>query len=445
MNPNGNVRVRFAPSPTGFFHIGGARTALFNWLYAHHTGGAFVLRIEDTDEQRNTPEALEVILSSLRWLGLDWDEGPGVGGSHGPYFQSERSDLYRRYIEQLETSGRAYERDGAIYFKVSGEPQEIDDAVRGKVVRREEKDFVIVRSNGKPVFHLVVVVDDIAMGITHVIRGEDHLSNTSKHTELFKAFDAPLPKFAHIPLILKANGPGKMSKRDSGFLVEDYQKRDFLPEAVRNYLCLLGWSPKDDSEVLSLDELIGRFDLPGIIKDSARFDERKLVFFNTEYLRGLPIGSFVELARPVLLNAGTIDDRTEEGYLKSVLTLCQEKVRLLGELPVYVDYFFNEAFPVDAKAKTKIFRRGAPCERLRELAAALESVESFSEEKLEITVKCLAESNEVYTGDFIHPARLAISGTNAGPSFYGLLRVLGKRRSLSRIQSFIDRFEESES
>ncbi|HEY5228014.1 MAG TPA: glutamate--tRNA ligase family protein, partial [Opitutaceae bacterium] len=222
------VRVRFAPSPTGFFHIGSARTALFNWLYARHTGGVFILRVEDTDHSRNSEEFLNVIYGSLKWLGLNWDEGPGVGGAFGPYRQSERSAIYKEYLERLRASGRTYEKDGATVFKISGEPQVIEDAIRGRVERTEEKDFVIVRSDGNPVFHFVNVVDDIAMKVTHVIRGEDHLSNTSKHTELFKALGAPLPIYAHIPLILKQNGPGKMSKRDQGALIEEYQKRGFI-------------------------------------------------------------------------------------------------------------------------------------------------------------------------------------------------------------------------
>jgi glutamyl/glutaminyl-tRNA synthetase len=252
------VRVRFAPSPTGFFHIGSARTALFNWLYARHTGGVFILRIEDTDKERNSEEFLRVIYESLRWLGMDWVEGPGVGGNFGPYRQSERAAIYREYIERLRAAGRTYEKDGATFFRISGEPQVIDDAIRGRVVRTEEKDFVIVRSDGNPVFHFVNVVDDLAMQVTHVIRGEDHLSNTSKHTELFRAFGALLPVYAHIPLILKQNGPGKMSKRDQGALIEEYQRRGFQPDALVNFLCLLGWSPKNDAEKMPLEEIIRR-------------------------------------------------------------------------------------------------------------------------------------------------------------------------------------------
>ena len=196
-----NVRVRFAPSPTGYFHIGGARTALFNWLYAKHTHGTFVLRIEDSDTERNKKESLESLLTNLKWMGLDWDEGPEVGGPYGPYFQSERNDIYKKYLKQLQDNGRVYEKDGAIWLKVSGEMQTIDDVIHGPVNRLEEKDFVIYRSNGTPVFHFVNVIDDIDMKITHVIRGEDHLSNTSKHMELYKAFGVQAPKFAHIPLI----------------------------------------------------------------------------------------------------------------------------------------------------------------------------------------------------------------------------------------------------
>lgn len=204
------VRVRFAPSPTGFFHIGSARTALFNWLYAKHTGGTFVLRIEDTDEERNSVEYLNILKDGMKWLGLDWDEGPDVGGNYGPYFQSKRADIYREYLEILRKKGRAYDKDGAVFFKVSGEAQVLHDAVYGDVERTEEKDFPIFRSNGTPVFHFVNVVDDICMEITNVIRGQDHLTNTNKHIELFKAFDAPMPQFAHIPLIhSKARGRAK--------------------------------------------------------------------------------------------------------------------------------------------------------------------------------------------------------------------------------------------
>src|SRR5947209_277359 len=262
------VRVRFAPSPTGFLHIGGARTALFNWLYARHTGGTFVLRIEDTDVARNSQEAVEVILNGLRWLGLDWDEGPMTGeatgpsrGEYGPYFQSQRKENYRRRVEALLSHGLAYEKEGAVKFKMPREPILIQDVVVGDV-RREltdreqaDPDFVIVRSDGEPVFHLVNVIDDLEMNITHVIRGEDHLSNTAKHIALFKAFGVQPPHYAHIPLILNIAGT-KMRKRDQGASLSTYMEEGYAPEALVNYLCLLGWSPKHNREKIPIAEVI---------------------------------------------------------------------------------------------------------------------------------------------------------------------------------------------
>lgn len=438
MNISG-VRVRFAPSPTGFFHIGSARTALFTWLYARHTGGTFVLRIEDTDKARNSDPFLQVIFDSLRWLGMDWDEGPQKSGPYEPYFQSQRVSTYKHYIERLKSTGRTYEQDGALYFKVSGEPQVIKDIVRGEVTRLEDKDFVVVRSNGEPVFHLVNVIDDIDMKITHVIRGEDHLSNTSKHVELFKAFEAPIPVFAHIPLILKLEGSGKMSKRDKGALLEEYRSRHYLPEAVCNYLCLLGWSPKEDREILPMTEIIQLFDLPAISKNNARFDEKKMAFINGVYVRALPSKQLIAYAKPILLNAGVVAaDVLEDTYLANVLSICQEKLRSLEELPGVVHYFFNDPVKPNVKLIDKLLNKGDPKARLKELYVALMNHESFTYEALEILVNELAHTHVMTTTAYIQPARLAISGIDVGPKFYGMLQVLGKSTVLKRIQSFIE-------
>jgi glutamyl-tRNA synthetase len=432
------VRVRFAPSPTGFFHIGSARTALFNWLYARHTGGVFILRVEDTDQTRNSDEFLRLIYDSLRWLGLDWDEGPGKGGAHGPYRQSERAPIYKEYLERLKASGRTYEKDGALLFRISGEPQVIQDAIRGRVERTEEKDFVIVRSDGNPVFHLVNVVDDIAMQVTHVIRGEDHLSNTSKHSELFKAFGVPLPVYAHIPLILKQNGPGKMSKRDQGALIEDYRKRGFVPEALVNFLCLLGWSPKEDREKLPIGEIIRLFDLPGINQSNARFDEKKLAHMNMVYLHEMEPDRCFTFARDYLFSTPFFAwAAAKEDYLRDVILLCQPKIRALEDLPGFIGYFFGEEFEIDAKAREKVFAKGDPNARLRELLAEFPSADFSSDAALEALVQGMAARHSVGTGDYIHPARLAVSGTGVGPSFYGLLRVLGRERVSSRIERFL--------
>lgn len=432
------VRVRFAPSPTGFFHIGSARTALFNWLYARHTGGTFVLRIEDTDKERNSDAFLQVIYDSLRWLGLNWDEGPLVGGDYGPYRQSERADIYRAYLEKLRAAGRTYENEGATYFKISGQPQIIEDAIRGRVERTEEKDFVIIRSDGSPVFHFVNVVDDIAMKITHVIRGEDHLSNTSKHTELFAAFGAPVPVYAHIPLILKQQGAGKMSKRDQGALIEEYQRRGFLPEALVNFLCLLGWSPKNDQEKLPIEEIIRLFDLPAVHQGNARFDEKKMAHMNMSYLHAMTPDQYVDVATRYLDRIGFLaTHHPDAGYLRAVLTLCQVKIRSLEELPAAIGYFFNEDFPYDAKSREKIFAKGDPKARLQEFIDALPSADFASDATLEAWLQALAAAKGATTSDYIHPGRLAFSGGSAGPTFYGLLRVLGRERAERRIRRFL--------
>ncbi len=431
------VRVRFAPSPTGFFHIGSARTALFNWLYARHTGGVFILRIEDTDKERNSEAFLNVIYDSLTWLGLNWDEGPKVGGAFGPYRQSERADIYREHLEKLKATGRTYDKDGAVFFKISGEPQVIDDAIRGRVERTEEKDFVIVRSDGNPVFHLVNVVDDITMGITHVIRGEDHLSNTSKHTELFKAFGAPLPVYAHIPLILKQNGPGKMSKRDQGALIEEYQKRGFLPEALVNFLCLLGWNPGDDREKMPIAEIIRLFDLPSVNQSNARFDEKKLAHMNMAYLLEQPADRFVQLARDYFARQNlAVALAADAAYFREIMLLSQPKIKSIEELPAYTGYFFTDDFAIDPKARDKVMAKGDPKARLAELAAMLKTADFSSDSAIEEAIKVLAASHELGFGDYQSVARLAVTGTNVGPSITSIFRVLGRDRVLRRIERF---------
>ncbi|MCC5022072.1 MAG: glutamate--tRNA ligase [Candidatus Synoicihabitans palmerolidicus] len=435
------VRVRFAPSPTGFFHIGSARTALFNWLYARHTGGVFILRVEDTDKERNSEEFLNVIYDSLNWLGLNWDEGPQIGGGFGPYRQSERADIYRSYLEKLKATGRVYEKDGATWFKISGEPQLIDDAIRGRVERTEEKNFVIIRSGGNPVFHFVNVVDDISMGVTHVIRGEDHLSNTSKHTELFKAFGAPLPVFAHIPLILKQDGPGKMSKRDQGALIEEYQKRGYLPEAVFNFLCLLGWNPKDDREKMTIEEIVSLFDFPGVNQSNARFDDRKMAHMNMTYLLALPPEEYLAKARALFAGSdegAAVMDAVSEDYFSQVIAISQPKVKAIDELPSYTVYFFTEDFPWNEKAITKTFKKGEPLARLGELRQLLAMAPNFSDEAaVEAMIKAGAETNGFGFGDYQAVARLAVTGTNAGPGLTQILRVLGPEKVLSRFDRIL--------
>ena len=450
------VRVRFAPSPTGFFHIGSARTALFNWLYARHTGGTFVLRIEDTDKERNTEEALQVLLEGMKWMGMDWDEGPDVGGNYGPYFQSQRQPIYDEYLEKLTAAGRTYEKDGAIWFKLEGErystyddylkteiekvkamPVVIEDEVRGRVERAEEKDFVLVRKDGSPGFHLVNVIDDITMGITHVIRGEDHLSNTSKHVELYNAFGVKPPKFAHIPLILKEEGSGKMSKRDKGALIEEYEARGFLAVAVRNYISLLGWNPKDEREKMNIDEIIELFDFSGINKGNSRFDEKKLSALNAEYLRELNIESFTFLARPLLNEAGVVSENADENYLQAVLTLCQPKARSLDTLSELCGYFFVDDYAMDEKTGAKIAKKTDPKELLGEVLPILESIKSFDADTLKSALETHAESKDQKVFGYFPALRYATSGQGGGPDLLPMLAVMGRERVVARIKRFI--------
>lgn len=450
-----DVRVRFAPSPTGFFHIGSARTALFNWLYARHTGGTFVLRIEDTDTERNTPEALQSLLDGMRWIGLDWDEGPEAGGEHGPYFQSERTAIYEDYLEKLTDAGRTAERDGAVYFtlvgerytefdkyknaeieKVRTEPVVIEDAIRGRVERTVEQDFVIRRSNGDFGFHFVNVVDDITMGMTHVIRGEDHLSNTARHVELYRAFGAEPPVFAHIPLILKSDGKGKMSKRDEGAYIEDYQRQHYLAQAVRNYLCLLGWNPKDDREIMPIGEIIERFDFGGINKDGARFDVQKLAHINTEYLRALPLETFAHLAAPVLAEARLIDTATDEDYLQRVLALCRPKAVSLQGMPQLLATFFTDVVEIDGTARAKVFKKGEPAARLQELLPSLDLLDDWSEAGLEACFGAVAGQHGQKPTAYFPITRLAATGQGGGVPLFGLLSVLGKAKVLARLKTF---------
>ena len=434
-----SVRVRFAPSPTGYLHIGGARTALFNWLYARHTGGQFVLRIEDTDEERNTPEAINVILEGLRWLGLDWDEGPASNdpagdsvGDRGPYYQSQRADIYARRVAELQEKGLAYEDEGAIRFRMQREAVTIPDLICGDVVReltdreQEQPDFVIVRSDGKPVFHLVNVVDDIEMGITHVIRGEDHLSNTAKHIALFRAFGVEPPQFAHIPLILNANG-SKMSKRDEGASLDGWQQAGYVPSAVTNYLSLLGWSPKDDSQVMPMAEIIERFDLPQINRANARFDLEKLQWMNYEHLRALPMEDYRTRAAAVGVDFWDADD----AYIAAALNTVKDKVKQVEDLPTFCSFYFTDEFPYDEAMAAKAF---APenKEAFVRLRAVYAEVEAFEPEPLETALKALAEELDVKVRVLVMPARCACTGVKVGPSLYDLMAVLGRERVLAR-------------
>jgi glutamyl-tRNA synthetase len=423
---------------------------LFNWLYARHTGGTFILRIEDTDAARNTQEAVNVILNGLRWLGLDWDEGPVTGdangpskGDCGPYFQSQRKDNYRRRVETLLSSGLAYEQDGTVKFKMSRAPILIPDLVVGDV-RREltdreqaDPDFIIVRSDGQPVFHLVNVIDDLEMNVTHVIRGEDHLTNTAKHIALFRAFGVEPPKYAHIPLILNIDGT-KMSKRDKGASLMTYVEEGYLPAALVNYLCLLGWSPKHNREKMALAEVVEAFDLPQVLRHNARFDLTKLNWLNGEYVRELGDDRLYELSEEALTRAGLDLKKYPAEYVKAALETCKGKIKLFGELPAYAGFYFKDDIEYDPVAAQKDFTpENKP--RLAKLRDALAKLEPFEADPIGNTLKTAAQELGVKAGVLVHPTRLACCGNTAGPSLYHLLAILGKERALQRIDRALAR------
>ncbi|CAN5398893.1 glutamate--tRNA ligase [soil metagenome] len=437
------VRVRFAPSPTGYLHIGGARTALFNWLFARHTGGTFVLRVEDTDQSRNTAAAAQAIYDGLRWLGLDWNEGPQVGGDYGPYFQSERNEIYERHLAKLEAAGHLFEENGAIRFRSPREHVVVDDIVCGRIDfdltnPETHPDMTIRRPDGSWIFHFVNVVDDIEMKISHVIRGEDHLSNTPKHIELYRALGAKPPRFAHIPLILNQDG-SKMSKRDTGASISTYIEEGFVPEAVRNFLCLLGWSPKDDREKIGIEEVVRLFELEKLNRKNAAFDLDKCTWLSGEYLRELSDERFHEMARAALARAGFDLTRFPNEYLRAALDTCKGKFRIFSELPAYGGFYFTDEIQYQPEGVAKHFvPENKP--RLETLRVAFASLENFDATSIEAALKTTATQLGVKARDLVHPTRLAVTGSNAGPSLYHLLEILGKEKVLSRIDAALTLF-----
>jgi glutamyl-tRNA synthetase len=438
-----NVRVRFAPSPTGYLHIGGARTALFNWLYAKHTGGNLILRIEDTDRARNTAEAAQAIYDGLRWLGLDWDEGPQAGGNFGPYFQSERESIYQNYLDRLRAAERVYDDAGSVRFRFAREKVVVDDVICGHIEfdmtsPETNPDMTIRRPDGSWIFHFVNVVDDIEMKISHVIRGEDHLSNTPKHVQLYRALGAAPPRFAHIPLILNLDG-SKMSKRDQGASLNAYKEGGYLPEAVRNYLCLLGWSPKDNREKLELDEVVRLFELEKVHRKNAAFDLDKCTWLNGEYVRELGDERFQDLARAALQKAGIDLTKFPADYVSAALETCKGKFKIFSELAAYCGFYFIDDFEYNPEGLAKHFvPENKP--RLLAVRAAFAASENFDAASLETALKATAAELAVKAGALVHPTRLAVTGSNAGPSLYHLLEILGKEKVLVRLDRALASF-----
>ncbi|MGE9266534.1 MAG: glutamate--tRNA ligase [Verrucomicrobiales bacterium] len=423
------VRTRFAPSPTGYLHVGGARTALFNWLFAKKLGGEFVLRVEDTDAARNTEEARQAIFDGLSWLGLDWEGPEGREGACGPYYQSQRTEIYAEWFEKLVAAGRVYEDEGAWRFRFERKPVTMTDLVCGEVTvdyRNEENtpDMVVRRSDGSFVFHFVNVVDDLTMGITHVIRGEDHLMNTPKHLQLIEAFGEKAPEYAHIPLILNENG-SKMSKRDEGAALGEYPEKGFLPAAVVNFLALLGWSPKDDSEIFSPAELIEKFTLENVNRAPARFDAKKCLWVSQQHLLALSEADFLAVAR-------TKAPQASDEMLLSI----REKVSLLTEIPEAVAFYLEADYAVADEALEKVRKNAQAAELLAELARAFESLSDWNE--AQATIGETAKAQGVKPGQLMFPTRVALSGKAGGPDLGDILRILGQNECVRRVRRMVD-------
>ncbi len=439
-----SVRVRFAPSPTGNVHIGNIRTALFNWLFARHEGGQFLVRVEDTDRERSTPEAVQTVFDALNWLGIDHDEEP--------LYQSSRRDAHLTAADTLQEQELAYLEDkgdtgrgDCVVFKMPDEVATISDEIKGELTKQAEdlQDFVIVRSDGSPVFHLGNVVDDIEMGITHVIRGDDHLENTFRHVALYRALGAEPPTFVHLPMIVNEQGK-PYSKRDGAAFVGEFRERGFLPEALFNYLALLGWSPGDDREVMTRDEMIQAFTLDRVKSGAAQMDMSKLEWMNGEHMRNLPVEEFKAGFEAALAEGGIDVSSADDAYRAEVVALMQIRTNLYKDAPADSGFFFTEDFDFDEKAMKKRLLKPDVPSLLTEMKSRLDALESFDEAAIEAVVRDYAEANDMSTGKLVHPLRVAVSGISKGPGLFEMLAALGKERVSQRIDRALDLIQSSE-
>ncbi|MGB5105675.1 MAG: glutamate--tRNA ligase [Candidatus Zixiibacteriota bacterium] len=466
------VRVRIAPSPTGYFHVGTARTAIYNWLFARHTGGKFLLRIEDTDKERSKKEFVDVILDGLNWLGLNWDEEI--------VYQSSRLHTYKPFAEELVAAGKAYrcfcsaedlqhKREAAqaakhdyhyertcreltkdqveanlhagmpfvirLKLPLSGTAS-FADVVLGRMEKdyHDLDDFIILKSDGNAIYNFAVVMDDHEMGITHVIRGNDHITNTFLQKEIYSAFGWKLPAFGHLSLILRPDKT-KVSKRKGDKSVDEYQKEGYLPEAILNFLALLGWSPKDDREKMSRQELIDAFSLDGINAANAIFNPEKLTWLNGQYIMEKTNHQLAEIVAPLLIESGLTTRyylETRWQWLMKIMGMLKERCKLLTDFVPACVYFFSENFEYDEKGVQKTFTKEA-AERLNKLADSFSRIDDFSHDKIEAAVRELAESLSIKPAVLIHPTRLAASGMTGGPSLFSMLEAIGKDRVVARL------------
>ena len=427
------IRTRFAPSPTGNVHIGNIRAAIYNWLYARHNGGEFLLRIEDTDLERSTPAAVQTVLDSLKWLGLDYD-GEAL-------YQSTQRQHHLELAEQLLRSGHAYKEDKGgtgkgecVIFKMPGTDITYHDEVKGDLTKKAEdlRDFVIVRSDGSPVFHLGNVADDITQGVTHVIRGDDHVENTFKHIALYRALGAPIPKFAHLPMIVNAQGK-PYSKRDGAAYVGEFQERGFLPEALFNSLALLGWSPGDDREVMTRQEMVDLFTLDRVRSAPSQLDMDKLLWMNGEHLRKMAPAAVADACRAAMEKAGIWRDGTDMDYFRAAVACMGDRIKLFPDMGKNAAFFFDEAFPYDEKSVRKRLLKEGALDILRAERELLAALPAFGTAETDAALHAYAAEKGLGMGDLVHPLRVAVSGTGVGPGLFEMLGVMGRERVLSRI------------
>lgn len=479
------VRVRFAPSPTGYLHIGGARTALFNWLFAHKMGGKLILRIEDTDTERLKEDSVSQILTSLKWLGINWDEGPEVGGDCGPYYQSERLDIYKKYAEQLLAEGKAYycfctpadleaqrekQRAAKQPFRyartcrdlskeeveqriAAGEsysvrvkiPLEgtitVHDLIHGDVTFNMDQfdDFVIVKSNGMPTYNFAVVVDDHLMGMTHVLRAEEHLSNTPKQLLIYEALGWEPPKFGHMPMIL-APDRSKLSKRHGATSVEEFRSQGYLAEAIVNYLTLLGWGPGDERELFTLNETVDLFELEQMSKKAAIYDTKKLTWMNGQYLSELPLEKILPEAKAFFIKDGLVTEdwfTAHAEYFAKLVDVVRVRVKTLQEVADASTYFFKDITEYDAKGVAKHFKPESVA-ILEQCIAAIEADDVYDLATTEAAYNKIAADNDLSLGKVIHPTRLALTGRTVSPGMFDVMVLLGKEKTLDRLHKAVE-------
>jgi glutamyl-tRNA synthetase len=427
-----DVRVRFAPSPTGYLHIGGARTCLFNWLYVRALKGTFVLRVEDTDTERSKKEYLDEILESIQWLGMDWDE---------LYYQSKRFDIYREYSDKLISQGKAYHKDGAVFFKYDFNRIEVDDLIRGKIIFNElpKDEEVIIKSDGTPTYNFCCCVDDALMNINCIIRGEDHIPNTPKQVLIYEGLGFSVPKFAHVPLILSPTG-GRLSKRFGATSIREYKDQGYLSSAISNYLLLLGWSPGENREILNLSEAKDIFNIKDVNKTGAVFSIDKLNWVNGEYLRAKEKKDFSLLAYDFMTENKFLTKDIEKGYALKVVGLFQERISKLQDLSQCTAAFFCDTISYSEDASEIL--NSPIVKELTFLIERFKETDDFTQVETERVFRKAVEDLGVKMKILVHPTRIALTGIRHGPGLFETIAVLGKEKVIKRLENLITHWEE---